>query len=605
MNISFHTLVLRLKSTSLAEIIYRICHVADMLRLWYYAKKGYLPFSVPVINKDCYRKLKVPTLYSDLNPLDMRKILAGRIFSLNEDSDKIKKYEDVFRDNFFNDVPLFWGGSDIRTIWEPARLQHITTLLVPIFNHDDIEYGKEIRTFVRRELLRWIKDNPFPYGPHYISAMECGLRIPVFYYSLKIDGISNSLFLETIYIHAWWISHHLSLHSSLGNHTVCEAVGLVFAGKIFHETPAGKSWFDQGITLLNKEITHQILNDGGPAEQSFSYHRFVLDLYWLVLDFIEVNQLLNCEVIRNRLTKGELFLNSMQNSSGNMPRIGDGDDGYAIAPTVYPKKMAMPHHNNRSITYADSGYTVIVLNNDDIKIVFDHGPLGMAPLNGHGHADALSVIVSHNGEWLLVDPGTYRYLEEPLYRKYFKSTRAHNTVTIDGLDQADQETGFIWSHPYKCWLIKNEQVYETRTVEAEHDGYDRLRSPVRHKRIVHACDSKIVIKDTFYGRGFHHYELNYHLHPACNVESDGLWQKVSGEKGMLYIRILAAGRFNIFNGQENPPFGWYSPAYNVKLRSTVLSCHQQGTPDDTTFITALCTRKAVSDNDLYAIVERL
>ena len=173
------------------------------------------------------------------------------------------------------------------------------------------------------------------------------------------------------------------------------------------------------------------------------------------------------------------------------------------------------------------------------------------------------------------------------------------------MDQADQETGFIWSHPYKCWLIKNEQVYETRTVEAEHDGYDRLRSPVRHKRIVHACDSKIVIKDTFYGRGFHHYELNYHLHPACNVESDGLWQKVSGEKGMLYIRILAAGRFNIFNGQENPPFGWYSPAYNVKLRSTVLSCHQQGTPDDTTFITALCTRKAVSDNDLYAIVERL
>ena len=59
-----------------------------------------------------------------------------------------------------------------------------------------------------------------------------------------------------------------------------------------------------------------------------------------------------------------------------------------------------------------------------MSLTFDHGPLGMAPLYNHGHADALSVNVALDGEALLVDPGTFRYNDEPLFRKYFKGTRA-------------------------------------------------------------------------------------------------------------------------------------------------------------------------------------
>ena len=68
---------------------------------------------------------------------------------------------------------------------------------------------------------------------------------------------------------------------------------------------------------------------------------------------------------------------------------------------------------------------------------------GMPPLYNHGHADALSITLSVGGKETLVDPGTYRYNGEPEFRKYFKGTRAHNTVTIDGLDQAVQETGLF------------------------------------------------------------------------------------------------------------------------------------------------------------------
>ena len=55
---------------------------------------------------------------------------------------------------------------------------------------------------------------------------------------------------------------------------------------------------NRGIDLLQQELFHQILDDGGPAEQSLNYHRFVLDLYWLAVDFMEKNasRLLSLEI---------------------------------------------------------------------------------------------------------------------------------------------------------------------------------------------------------------------------------------------------------------------------------------------------------------------
>ena len=403
---------------------------------------------------------------------------------------------------------------------------------------------------------------------------------------------------------AWWIEKRLSLYSSLGNHTVCECVGLVFAGAVFRESEEGKSWLEKGKALLGQELNHQILDDGGPAEQSLNYHRFVLDLYWLAVDFQESNGLSDCAAWKPRLLLGEEFIAAFQDEAGSFPSIGDSDDGHAVAPLVTPKRGVTASKGKKSISFPDAGYTVIRMQSGT-RFIFDHGPLGMAPLYNHGHADALSTTLSENGELLLVDPGTYRYNGVPEYRRYFKGTRAHNTVTIDGQDQAVQETGFIWSHPYTCKLLRNEYENGIFILEAQHDGYNRLKEPVVHRRLVHATDSMILIRDSFFGRGTHQYELNYHLHPDCQVSRDGQWVQVAGKKELLFIRLIGGGQFSIVSGQVNPPFGWYSPAYNVKLESSVLSCQQEGEPDKIRFITAICKDKAATNDDFEVIAEKL
>ena len=191
------------------------------------------------------------------------------------------------------------------------------------------------------------------------------------------------------------------------------------------------------------------------------------------------------------------------------------------------------------MTFPESGYTVIRGGNG-LVLTFDHGPLGMAPLYNHGHADALSMTISVAGEQILVDPGTYRYNGVPEWRRYFKGTKVHNTVMIDGQDQAVLESSFIWSHPYKASLIRVSNDGGNPYIDAIHDGYTRLREPVTHRRVVDFCsDSLFLIKDSFSGKGWHKFELNFHLHPDATL----LWKDKYSviKKGMAELTITLLG----------------------------------------------------------------
>jgi uncharacterized heparinase superfamily protein len=390
----------------------------------------------------------------------------------------------------------------------------------------------------------------------------------------------------------------LSLYSSLGNHTIAECVGLIFAGALFRNTRAGKHWLEKGFSILKEELGHQILADGGPAEQSLNYHRFVLDLYWLSVDFLEKNNLYDCSDIKPRLMRGEDFLSAFQYDNGNMLPIGDSDDSRAVAPGISPRRSKTNRTKRGINVFKHSGYTVINTENG-VTFTFDHSPLGLPPLYNHGHADALSITLTKENQQILVDPGTYRYNGVPEWRRYFRGTRAHNTVTIDGLDQAVQETGFIWSKPYKVDLIRSFELNEGLLVEATHNGYSRLKKPIWHKRSVFFFNkTSFLIKDTFRGEGMHDFELNYHLHPDAILRRNYDWWFIKNQGTMVAIRLLDKQVFHFFTGNEDPLLGWYSPCYGIRRKAGVLSCTKRGSAKEISFITAICTESPMEINFL-------
>jgi len=535
--------------------------------------------------------LALPTLHATIPDELLVYVKNGRTFCLNAPEMDIDRFEETWKSAFFSDVKQT-SAVDIRSVWERARLQHLMVLLARLCSGPG-EVPSDVDGFLRDAVLNWIRNNPFLFGPHYASAMECGLRIPVFCYALQrlrtLSGAERAFIAAAMFEHGWLVSKRLSLYSSVGNHTIAESIGLIFAGGVFRNTSEGKEWIGTGVRLLARELHHQILEDGGPAEQSFNYHRFVLDLYWLAIDFLEKNGLHDCSPWKSRLAQGDEFLASF-NCGNRLPTIGDSDDSYAIAPEVAPTRAYVTANLDRMRIFSVSGYTIL-RTSTDAALVFDHGPLGMAPFYNHGHADALSILLSKGSEEILVDPGTYRYNGEPEWRRYFKGTRAHNAVTIDGLDQAVQETSFIWSRPYKAKLVRASGEAGSVIIEARHDGYARLKNRVAfHKRTILVLDGKdFLIRDTFSGKGDHQFEINFHLHPEALIHDEGQWLTIRKGPAEINIRLLGDDAFRIVRGQEFPRLGWYSPAYGVKVKSSVLTCTKAGRPGDVSFSTIICT----------------
>jgi hypothetical protein len=559
----------RLRQASPGEIGYRLQRVVRTARLRHLVRGGRRPFSIPEIGRSDAARLRPPALRESGIPETGRFAYEGGFPWL--------EFERACQGRFVSDVPFPDPEPDIRAVWEPARLQEESRLLAGSYA------TRESRRLAKDRILQWIRKNPFLRGPHYLSAMECGLRILPFLLCLRkceLDSRAFRTVCDAIYEHGWWISRNLSLHASVGNHTICEGFGLVLAGALFGGTSEGRRWFQTGHDLLNREIGRQILPDGGPEEQSFAYHRMVLDLFWLARDFMARNRLPDCGNWSPRLKAGESFLAAF----GPVPSVGDSDGGHAVGPGMEPERETPPPTAAKRIFFPNAGYTVV--RDAGWRLVFDHGPLGMPPLYNHGHADALSILLDWRDRPFLVDPGTYRYNGVPQWRRYFKSTRAHNTVTIDGEDQAVQKTGFVWAAPYSTRLDRIENFGAFHLLRATHDGYSRLHGAVRHHRTaVFKADVGVVLYDTFSGAGKHEFEINFHLHPEVVAEENSDGYRLSFGDASLFLRSSLGRGLSVVAGSKQPIRGWHSFGYGNLTETRVLTGTQRGRAEEVTFTT--------------------
>jgi hypothetical protein len=205
-------------------------------------------------------------------------------------------------------------------------------------------------------------------------------------------------------------------------------------------------------------------------------------------------------------------------------------------------------------------------------MLFDHGPLGVAPSYGHGHADALAITLRQAGVDLLIDPGTFTYTGDPQWRSYFRSTAAHNTVTVDGEDQAIQATAFMWSAPFRCEILRSESAGGVVRVLARHDGYRRNGKNIQHIRgFAFRSEGRITVWDSVTGEGEHTVELAWHTGVPLFPEGDR-WRL--GDDVWLEITGGTAG-----NGQgvaSVAQSGWRSRLYGVREPVTTLRTTWRG-----------------------------
>jgi hypothetical protein len=214
-----------------------------------------------------------------------------------------------------------------------------------------------------------------------------------------------------------------------------------------------------------------------------------------------------------------------------------------------------------------------VMESASSKVVMDFGSLGYGTMAAHGHADSLGIWANLDGEELLVDSGTFAYQEGGEWRSYFRSTRAHNTVCVDNLDQSEMLGPFLWGKKANTRLIHWDSQNNHSQIIAEHNGYKNL-GIIHRRSVLFFHPSILAICDSISGSGIHEIEQNWHLNPKSIIEISNNIALIRTGKICFQFEVLTTSLNNllVYSGQMNPIQGWVSKNYGVKEPSPVLSC---------------------------------
>ncbi len=511
---------------------------------------------------------------------------------------------------------------DSKVVWELNRLQFLVTL--------GLAYrasGDERNAFAFASLVRaWIRDNRTGFGINWVSSLEAAFRIVSWSWALSLfrwsPHLTPDLFWEmtgAIETHAAHVERYLSRHSSPNTHLTVEALGLFYAGTLFPDNPLAARWRTLGQGILDEQIHHQVLPDGVYFEQATAYQIYTIEIYLHYLILAARNHVPVPADIAASVQRMLDVILALRRPDGGVPSIGDGDGGSLLplvrrepddargvfsvaaaffgrpdfawaAESVQPEALwllgpaaiavfeatgaAPPASASRAFP---GGYVVMRSGwqRTAHHLVFDVGPLGCPMSGAHGHADLLSVVVSPFGEPFIVDPGTCVYAADPAFRRHFRGTAAHSTVTVDGLGQAEPAGPFSWQERPEARLGRFESNADFDFADASHDAYKRLADPVTHRRRVVFIKSPgyWVIVDDLAGSAEHRFEQGFQFTALPVGRTPDGWVRARGSRGRgLLIRTFAnaAVETRIESGSLQPIAGWISANYGQRSPAPLL-----------------------------------
>jgi hypothetical protein len=371
---------------------------------------------------------------------------------------------------------------------------------------------------------------------------------------------------------------------------------------------------------LEQEILKQHSFLGVNKEEASEYIQFITDFFLLSYVVGEKTGNPFSEKYKKALFGIFDYINNFLTVSGSHPRYGDDDDGRVFIlddnqftnnfinllnagaiifsePNFKKSRILdqkniilfgqvginkfenLPYFENVSPSskfYENEGHYIFkrIVKGKELCIHFDAAPLGYLSIAAHGHADALSFVLHYNGHEILCDPGTYCYHTDPEWRKYFTSTSAHNTITINNKNQATYIGPTLWLHHYNCKRISSGLSNNNEFVFAEHDGYFKEEGVLHQRRLTLNAFDEIIIEDYVINHSNDETSLKiyFHFHPNIQLEIQNNYNLkiVSIDNAILNMSLDIRFKWNLYKGSIDPIQGWYSPSFYVKMPAYVL-----------------------------------
>ena len=377
--------------------------------------------------------------------------------------------------------------------------------------------------------------------------------------------LATPLRLRSLWQQLRWLQAHPE-HCHGGNHwlenlTALALGGLQFAG------PDAQAMHRRAMRLLQKELTSQVLADGGHEERSATYHLLMLDRLVELACSLAVIQGERPSWLVGAIEAMATWAGAVRLEGGAAPRFNDSaadaapplDEVLSFADGYLHQRLASSGLRSRFLKVAAIELSpspvapiVLVSGPDLVTNLPDTGWTLLRPGHGwelafkcgvpcpphlppHVHSDQLSVELSYRGQWLLSEAGTSIYGDGP-QRAYERSGAAHNVLQL-GLPSSSGDVQ--WIEPVEVWggfrAARKAQPRDRQSgalsdgscfAAGSHDGFDRIGAS--HVRRVQVGDARpeqitLTVEDAVITRRSLRFCQWWHLAPSVpNEWMDGL-----------------------------------------------------------------------------------
>jgi uncharacterized heparinase superfamily protein len=416
---------------------------------------------------------------------------------------------------------------------------------------------------------------------------------------LRTEQAQRRAVLESLYVQSAALAASVQ-GLARDHHLVATGRALFMAGRFFDGMEA-RSWLDAGATILWAQLREQVHEDGGHVSRNPVVHALVL------ADYLEIFALLlaaNDDVplwARKRVKGMADFLARVLHPDGEVALFHGAAVGVArparellataaiilhepeMAPAgelpgVWPLLVVgdagrRTHaHLPRRVLGAEpralrrSGFYVLPGEPGDVMLLDGGSP----PVDGDD--GALGYELSVGGARLIVDAGVGSE-EQGAWAEYFRSTRAHNVVSVRDAEQ--RANGRMPAVSDVHWVVRDGLVYFSGT----HDGFARLALDLRlvHRRRIFCLPGRFwLVCDEILGNGEWDVESFVHFHPDATVTAlcRGRQSFVASRSDDAVIQVVPAGapEVRVTSGVSDPrPQGWYAARHGERRPAPVLS----------------------------------
>jgi hypothetical protein len=426
--------------------------------------------------------------------------------------------------------------SDVKAPWELSRLQFAPVMAKAYIQTGDCKYRDALRLL----LTDWIVRNPVGMGVHWTIAMEAALR--AISLCLTMDLLSPfseeekpwmNLLTKSLWEHYRFIQAHNEFSFLVrSNHYLSNLVGLTtLSGYLCG--PGMERQLRKYSRGVQREILLQTYPDGGDREASTGYHVLVTQM---AQHSLLVQRLSGCSIaadFEDRVRLMSQWLDCVADEEGKLPLLGDCDNGRVELLSGDIAQAMLPAGERCSLQVGslyerrtreevsilpDSG--IAVLRSGEASVIFSAMPNGLAGRGSHTHCDKLSVVFRVGRDEIFCDSGSRCYTRSAEFRNFDRSTQAHNTLMVDGVDQntIPSDPGLLFQCGNEALVSGIERVEGESAVRASHKGYSSLG--VEHQRTVRLAQNELVVLDELTGADTHLLELRYILGPEWHVSSE-------------------------------------------------------------------------------------